>query len=312
MFMDGQPSMSEVKRCLRQQDYPCAEADILAYTKKYPKDGDATALLATTLTEDGRHEDALRFYAKAEAMGVSNPQFEAGYAKSLEARGDLDGAIKKNQAVLKQYPYAAPLRGQVADELVRAGRGKEALGVLQDFDRLLADRGFPPMYAAKIRQIQIGLGGAYAKQAAADEAQEAEDRKPVVAAPGQTVIKGERAGNHLMVPVSINGSAPERYFVDSGASDVSISYGDAMPLMRAGKIKPGDLRGTGTAMVATGASVMIQAYNVRSFRVGDYEAKNVRVDVRMSGGPRLLGQNFLKRFKRVEVDNKRAVLVLTN
>lgn len=304
----GQPSMGAAERCFRERDLPCAEADLIAYLKKYPKDGRATALLALTLTQDGRHKQAITYYSKADAMGVSAYDFYAGYARSLEAIGDLDGAIRKNQEALKLVPTLIDVRGALAEEMVRKGRGPEALQQLVDYDRQLEAEGYPPYFAAQIRRIRVRLGGSYAEEAA-DEAATA---APEAAAPGETLVRGELDHGVLGVEVSIAGAAPSRFTVDSGASLIIIPYEDAVPLLQQGLIRPGDFRGMGMIRLADGSMVVCQIYNLRTVKVGDREIRNVPAAIYRGRGPRLLGQSFLKRFKSWSVDNGRRVLALTD
>jgi len=303
---DGLPSMSDAKRCLQQHELPCAEADMFAYLKKYPNDANGDALLALILTEDGRHKEAIYYYRKAEGLGIATYDFYANYAKSLDAMGDADGAIAKNQLALKIVPTLVDVRGALAQELVRKGRAKEALDLLESFDRQLDSQGYPPYFAAQITQIKLKLGGDYAKEAAGSS------DATLAPQPGQTLVKGEPVGGLLAVPVSLDGAPETRFMIDSGASAISISTEDARPYFKQGLIKPGDYRGTGFATLADGSRVMAQGYNLRSVRVGDREVANVIVLIHPGQGPRLLGQSFLKRFKSWSVDNGHKVLVLTN
>jgi len=305
---EGLPSMSDAERCIREHELPCAEADLLAYLKKYPNDSRATALLALTLTQDGRHKEAIYYYRKAEALGVATYDFYGTYAKSLEAVGDLDGAIQKNQEALKIVPNLVDVRGALADQLVKKGRGGEALQQLVDYDRQLEAQGYPPYFAAQIRQIRLRLGGDYARQAAEDASAAA----PKAATPGETLIKGELDHGTLDVQASIAGAALSRFTVDSGASLVSLPYEDALPLLKQGLIRPGDFRGFGTIRLANGSMVSCQIYNLRSVKVGDREIQNVQAAIYQGHGPRLLGQSFLKRFKSWSVDNNRRLLSLTD
>jgi predicted aspartyl protease len=309
LLPEGQPSMSDAFRCLRHQEYDCAEADFFAYLKKYPDDAQATVWLAMTLTDDGRHEAAIPYYEKALKQGSAYYDMYAKYARSLDAVGKTDEAIKMNREALRIYPQLVDVRGDLAKQLVKKGKPKEALELLESYDRESEEQGRPPYFAAQIRQIKLNMGGAEAKEALAAQA---EADAPVKAQAGEVVVKGRSIQGHLLVPVSVNGADAQDYIVDSGATQVSIPWSDAQALMKAGRLKPGDYKGSGVGTVANGAGVLVEVYNIRSLKVGDAEVKNVLVGVRMSGGgPRLLGQTFLKRFKTVSVDNKRGVLVLT-
>ncbi|NEX94432.1 tetratricopeptide repeat protein, partial [Caulobacter sp. 17J65-9] len=166
----GVPSISQAERCLRNGNIPCAEASYIAYLKQYPEDARANAMLAIVLTGDGRHKEALPYYRKADALGIDTYDFYANQARSLEATGDVDGAIKANYRALDIVPSLVDVRGSLADLLVRKGRADEAINLLESFDRSLEDQGHTPYFTAKAARIRAGRGGAAAQQAAADAA----------------------------------------------------------------------------------------------------------------------------------------------
>jgi predicted aspartyl protease len=305
----GIPSMSEAAMCQRDGDLPCAEADLIAYTRKYPTEAKAFAMLAILLTQDGRHKEALYYYQKAEGMGVGTYDFDAGYARSLDATGHIDAAMTRNQAALALYPTLVDVRESLANELVRKGRGKEALDLLESFDRQLEDEGHPAYFTAQIRQIKINLGGQYAKEAAAADA-EANAPTPVIA--GQTTVKGRRESGTLVVPISIDDGPPMDFVVDSGASTIAMPSASAAPLFRAGRLGQGNFRGRGMAVLANGSVVQVDVFNLKSVTVGGRTLSNVPISVYRGYGPNLLGQSFLRRFKSWSIDNGKRELVLTN
>lgn len=306
LLPEGTPSMGEAKECLASGAYPCAEADMLAYLQKYPNDATANALLGITLTRDGRHKESIYYYRKAESLGVSTYDFHADFARSLDAMGDIEGAIKENRKALDLSPRLVDVRGTMADELVRRGRAREALELLQSFDRQLESEGYPPYFESQVRRIELGMGGEYAKAAA-------EGFGAILSAPpGQVLVRGEPIAGTLMVPVSIDGAPATRFAVDSGASFVAVPMAQARSYFRRGLIRPGDFRGARLLQLANGAKVVSRVYNLRSVKVGDREVKNVLAAIYEGDGPSLLGQSFLKRFKSWSIDNSRRVLVLTN
>ena len=306
----GLASMSEALICQRDGDIPCAEADLMAYIRKYPNDSHAFAMLAIILTQDGRHKESLYYYQQAEKMGVATYDLEAGYAKSLDATGHIDAAMAKNREALAIYPTLVDVRGLLAEELIHKGRPKEALDLLESFDSQLEAEGQPAYFEAQVRQIKTSLGGDYAKEVATETAEENGAAPAVV--PGQTVIKGQPYAGTIMVPVSIDGAKPVSFTVDSGASLVSIPYSTAQAYFKDGLIRPGDVRGVGTFRLANGALTFSRIYMVRSVKVGDREERNVLATIYNGYGPLLLGQSFLKRFKSWSIDNHRHALVLTD
>jgi clan AA aspartic protease (TIGR02281 family) len=300
---EGTPSMGEAQVCLRNGDLPCAEADMLAYLKNYPNDAHAMALLAITLTQDGHHKEALYYYKKADALGIATYDFYAGYAKTLDAMGDTDGAIEKNQAALKLVPSLVDVRGALADELVRKGRKTEALDLLTSFDANLESQGYPPYFTQQIARIKKDMGGEPAKEPAS------EDASLPPAAAGQTLVKGKPDHGTLAVPVSIDGAETRFFTVDSGASMLVMPEADTEPFMKSG---PSGYQGMRQIELANGTMVMARVYTLRSVKVGGREVKDVVAAVYPGQGPRLLGQSFLKRFKSWSIDNDRRVLVLND
>ena len=83
-------------------------------------------------------------------MGVATYDTYAGYAISLNATGDIDGAIRYNYAALKLAPTLVDVRGALADQLTKKGRKDEALNLLESFDQSLLDQGWPPYFQAQI------------------------------------------------------------------------------------------------------------------------------------------------------------------
>ena len=306
----GLPSMSEALVCQRDGDIPCAEADLVAYTKKYPTDAHAFAMLAIILTQDGRHKEALYYYQQAEKLGIGTYDLDAGYAKSLDATGHIDAAMAKNRAALDIYPTLVDVRGLLADELVHKGRPKEALELLESFDSQLEAEGQPAYFEAQVRQIKTNLGGDYAKEVATETAED--NGAAPAAVPGETLIKGEPFQGTLLVQVAVDGAKARGFMVDSGASLVSLPYDSAQSYFTSGLIRPGDLRGAGFVHLANGSVAPARLYNLRSIKVGGREVRNVSAAIYNGSGPCLLGQSFLKRFKSWSIDNHQHALVLTD
>ena len=304
----GVPSLSAAEACYQDHDYACTEADYEAYLQKYPNDAQTNARLALVLTHDGRHKEALPYYRKAENLGgVATYDFYAGYAQSLEATGDIDGAIEKNRASLKIVPTLVYVRGSLANELVRKGKRQEAIELLESFDRTLEDEGQQPYFTSQIEQIKAQGGGA----AAADQAAPPTAVQGVTQN-GVTEVKLERENGALYVPVMIDNAVTLKFIVDSGATDVTISSDVAQTLTRMGKLSGRDYLGHGEFILADGSRVPSQLFMIRSLKVGDRELHDVTAVITNSHGSLLLGQSFLRRFKSWSIDNRRGVLVLTD
>jgi len=147
-------SLEDGDRCFAARDWTCAAANYDGYLRTYPADPTANARLALARTRSGKHEEALSAYRKAEELGVVTYDLYAGYATSLEATGDLEGAIRANRKSLEIVPNLVDVRGALAAQLVRAGQRDEAIALLEEFDTYLKDNGRPPYFTAQIASIR--------------------------------------------------------------------------------------------------------------------------------------------------------------
>ena len=296
----GTPDLAEASACLQNRDLTCAEADYRAYVRKYPRDGATTAILAIVLTQQGEHQEALPYYRRALDMGVGTYDLYANYAVSLNSTGRVDDAIAQNYAALKLVPTLVDVRGALASQLVERGRAKEAVGLLESFDRTLAEEGQAPYFPGQIAQIRGKLGLPLVPEAAGVS------RPP----PGASEIQLQAGGGALYVPAVVNGSLPLKFVLDSGASDVCIPADVAQTLKRMGELTAADERGFRTAVLADGSRVRAERVMLHSIQVGGHTVKNVLASVTAAQGSLLLGQSFLARFKSWSIDNQRRVLIL--
>jgi clan AA aspartic protease (TIGR02281 family) len=305
----GVPSLVEAKACLRERDFACAEADFRAYLKQYPDDSSANAIMGITLSQDGRHKQAIPYFQRAIALGVSTYDLYANYAISLNNTGQVDEAIKMNYAALKIVPSLVDVRGALADQLVRRNRAQEALSLLESFDQSLEERGYPAYFEAKAAQLRAKIGGAPSLEAAASQTGAA-NLPGAPAAEGTSNIALKPENGTLYVPVLIDDAVTLKFVVDSGASDVTIPADVAQTLQRMGKIRPGDFRGARQYVMANGSKAWAQVVIIHSMKIGDREVRDVTGSITNREGALLLGQSFLKRFKSWSIDNNRRVLVL--
>ncbi len=140
--------------CLRDNDLPCAEANLRGYLKQYPTDSESTAVLAITLTKAGKHRESLPFYDTAVKAGQVTYDLFAFYARSLDATGNLDHAIYYNKKSLQIVPSLVDVRGDLARQLVRKGDPAQAVALLKWHDNDLKRKGHPPYFTAQIAAIQ--------------------------------------------------------------------------------------------------------------------------------------------------------------
>ena len=147
-------SMADGDDCSRDRNWACAEANYRGYLQQYPSDVRANAVLAITLSRESKHREALPFFQKAIDAGAGTYDLFANYALSLDATGDVDGAIKWNRRALDAVPTLVDVRGSLAQQLVRKGQTDEALKLLRDFDRGLVKQGHQPYFTAQIAAIE--------------------------------------------------------------------------------------------------------------------------------------------------------------
>jgi tetratricopeptide (TPR) repeat protein len=156
----SQPAdLNTADRCYRDGNFVCAASNYYGYLQAYPGDTRVMAMEAFSLTRSGQHRKARYWYQKAEAAGIGNYDFDANYARTLEALGDLDGAIKYNRRALDLVPSLVDVRGDLASQLVRKGQSSEALKLLKSFDADLVSKEHPPYFSGQIRTIEDQVKG---------------------------------------------------------------------------------------------------------------------------------------------------------
>lgn len=151
-------SLSDGDECFASRDWNCAAANYNGYLKAYPNDPMVNAKLGIARTRAGHHREAVPFYKRAEELGVVTYDMYAGYAISLEATGDLDGAIRANRKSLELVPSLVDVRGALAAQLVRKGQPREAVALLEEFDNGLKRQGDQPYFPAQIASIKEAAG----------------------------------------------------------------------------------------------------------------------------------------------------------
>jgi clan AA aspartic protease (TIGR02281 family) len=124
------------------------------------------------------------------------------------------------------------------------------------------------------------------------------------------MVRFEPHNGAFIIPVVMNGVLTEKFIVDSGAADVSISGAVAVALKKSGTLTDADLLGSKKYRMADGSIVPSQIYRVASLRVGDMVVHDVTVRVAAEKSDLLLGQSFLRRLKSWSMDNARQVMIL--
>ena len=119
-----------------------------------------------------------------------------------------------------------------------------------------------------------------------------------------------KRGGGFVVPVLVNDALTLSFFVDSGASDVSIPEDVVTTLMRNGTVRETDFIGERTYLLADGSKRPAKTFCISSMKIGDRVVENVLGHVNTAAGPLLLGQSFLRRFSSWSIDNDKTVLIL--
>ena len=124
-------------------------------------------------------------------------------------------------------------------------------------------------------------------------------------------IPFEKENGVCKVKCKING-LPLHFVFDTGASDVTLSMVEATFMMKNGYLTGKDVVGSQRYMDANGDVSVGTIINIRDVDFGGHSLKNVRASVvRNQKAPLLLGQSVLGRLGKIEIDNSRKVLKIT-
>src|SRR5262249_38174406 len=97
--------------------------------------------------------------------------------------------------------------------------------------------------------------------------------------PSQTRVSLKVSGATFLAPVEINGKMTLDFFIDSGASDVSVPGDVFSTLKRSGTVKDSDIVGQRTYVLADGSKTQAITFNIKSLRVGDVTIGSVAASV---------------------------------
>lgn len=129
-------------------------------------------------------------------------------------------------------------------------------------------------------------------------------------AEASTEVQLHTHGVNYTIPALVNNSLALEFYFDSGAADVTIPGHVFETLKKEGSIRPEDILGTETYVMANGAPRRTIIIRIRSLKVGSTVVENVRGSVAENAAPLLLGMSFLSHFKSWSVDNRTQVLKL--
>jgi clan AA aspartic protease (TIGR02281 family) len=205
-----------------------------------------------------------------------------------EQAGRKDDAQRMIAQVLAAHPKSAKAHYVQAELYARAGKLSEARSELKVAEQLQPDLGFAKPRAIGELRAQLAEGS-----------QPGEDR----------VLLASKNGI-LVAPVVLNNSFKLNFFVDSGATDVSIPADLFAAMRRSGAVADADITGSRNFVNADGETSKSTTFILRSLKIGTIEVSRVEASVAPQKAPLLLGQSFLKRFKSWSIDNATHELVL--
>jgi Tfp pilus assembly protein PilF len=114
----------------------------------------ARAKMAESLAQDGRAEEALRYFEAAAQGGRSDGVFMNNWGSALLSTGRTAAAMEKFMAAQARLPKSAQVQFNVGNALVALGRGAEAIEAFRAAVRLL------PEYWEAHYNLGVALSGA--------------------------------------------------------------------------------------------------------------------------------------------------------
>ncbi|MFO1112368.1 MAG: TIGR02281 family clan AA aspartic protease [Rhodospirillales bacterium] len=128
------------------------------------------------------------------------------------------------------------------------------------------------------------------------------EEQPVETVPGELTLKADARG-HFLVTAKVNGQ-PVRFLIDSGASHVVLSAGDAKRL----GLTPKD-RDFTDIYRTPGGIIRAAPVTLAELRIGELVVRDVRASVSsLNMDVSLLGASFLARLRGYEVNRGRLTL----
>lgn len=220
------------------------------------------------------------------AAFVAEPTMKQIYQAATT--GHLDQAQQMITEVLANHPGSAKAHWVQAELFAKEGKGNLARSEVLEAERL--NPGLTEFSPKSVRELKVQLG------------------LPVPTT--ETRIPLENLGGTMVAPVVINNAIRLNFFVDSGASEVSIPADVFSTLLRTNTLTQTDITGFRNYKNADGEVFRSNTFVIRSLKLGDVEVLNVPAKVAPTNAPLLLGQSFLKRFKTWSINNSTQELIL--
>ena len=126
----------------------------------------------------------------------------------------------------------------------------------------------------------------------------------------QIEIKMKKDGGVYTIPCKVNG-LDLKFIFDTGCSDVTISYTEAIFMLKNGYLNKSDIGESAFYTVATGNVVEGTTITLKTLEIGGREIHNVKASiVHTSSAPLLLGGSALEKFDGFSIDYANEILVL--
>jgi clan AA aspartic protease (TIGR02281 family) len=248
---------------------------------------------------------ALALCASAPPTRAADPLPTVDQIYLAEQAGRTDDAQRMSAQVLAAHPNSAKAHYVQAELYARAGRislARTELGIAEQLQ--------PNLQFAKPRAIDELRAQLAERQTSSQGTGQSPPADHVESRTGEYRVLLAGKDGILVAPVVINNSIKLNFFVDSGASDVSIPGDIYSTLLRSGAITDADITGSRQFVNASGETSRATTFILRSLKVGTVEVLRVEASVAPVKAPPLLGQSFLKRFKSWSIDNASQELIL--
>jgi hypothetical protein len=238
------------------------------------------------------------------AAFVAEPTMKQIYQAATT--GHLDQAQQMITEVLANHPASAKAHWVQAELFAKEGKVNLARSEVLEAERL--NPGLTEFSPKSVRELkgQLGLPVPTTDSSPVKPLEGGQPgRHPV-----ETRIPLENLGGTMVAPVVINNAIKLNFFVDSGASEVSIPADVFSTLLRTNTLTQTDITGFRNYKNADGEVFRSNTFVIRSLKLGDVEVLNVPAKVAPTNAPLLLGQSFLKRFKTWSINNSTQELIL--
>lgn len=107
-----------------------------------------------------------------------------------------------------------------------------------------------------------------------------------------------------------NGELKDKFVLDSGASELSITPYLEREMIKLGLIKRNNYLSPGLYQIADGSIISARRLKIPKLKVGSFTVYNVTASVGTQNSPLLLGRSFFDKFSQWSIDNAKNKLIL--